>query len=76
MQQHVAKAKEEKAAEETGGLDQVPKELIQALHEKAQEEILPDDADERHQYFVSLVGQAEMIAAQGLSPSVFSSRAY
>lgn len=65
MQQHAAKDAEKKTQEGPTANDQLPKELIQALHEKANEDKVPIELDERHRYFVTLVGQAEIIAAQG-----------
>ena len=63
----VAEDKEKEAAKANTALN-VPQELLLAIHEKTNEEPVPTSPEERHDFFVNVVGAAEKLAAQGVFP--------
>ncbi|KAL5508265.1 TOM20_1 [Sanghuangporus vaninii] len=60
----VAEDKEKEAAKANVALN-IPRELLSAIHEKSNEEAPPTNPEERHNFFVNVVGTAERLAAEG-----------
>ncbi|KAL5530712.1 TOM20 [Sanghuangporus sanghuang] len=60
----VAEDKEKETAKANDALN-IPRELLSAIHEKSNEESPPTNPEERHNFFVNVVGTAERLAAEG-----------